>query len=561
MLTLLRIKNVALIDEMTIEFGDRLNIISGETGSGKSILLDSLGLCFGERGDKTLIRAGEEKLKASALFTNVSERVKNYLTSVGIECDTDVVLDREFDITGKSLARINGIPTTTATLKAVSALLADIHGQHEHQALISRDYQLQILDDFAGEKAKYYLDEINKYIDKVTDEKKELQLLGTSPQEREYLVNLYRYQVDEISGANIAEGELEELITKRNKMNAVEKIGLALQNSQTQLSGADGDGAVQKTVASARELSSIASIDETYQSLSDRLKNVEIELKDIYDELVAQANDLYYDPYEYERIDGRIDQIKSIFKKYGGDLTSVITYLDDTNKKLALLLTSQDRVEEIEKNIAGYEDKIYALQSQLSELRHQKAQELSSKIENEIKQLGIPNAKVVIDFYKTAEPYTRSGGEEVDFMFSANKGFEPRSLSKIISGGEMSRFMLAYKSTVAKLDDIDTLIFDEIDSGISGDVGKQVATKINALAQSKQIIAITHLPSIAAYSDTHLLVKKSSVGGLTHSSITKLDEVGVVNELSRMLGSNGRTEGLILAKTMRQEAIENKTHN
>ena len=555
MLSVLKIKNVALIDDLTIEFGDKLNIISGETGSGKSIMLDSLGLCFGERGDKTLIRAGQNKMKVSALFTDVSSEVcERVAESFGIECDGQILLDREYDSNGKSVARINGELTTTNALREVSKMLVDLHGQHEHQAIINRDYQLDIIDQYVGKPATDLLTQINSHIDNINNCHDTLKSLGGSPEQQEYFINLYRYQIEEISGANIAEGELEELITKRDKMNAVEKIGLALKTASEQLSSFDGDNACSKVNMSTKELNSISHLDNAYQSLADRLNNAYIELKDIADELGSELENIYYDRNEYERIDERIDLIKRIFKKYGGDLTNVTAYLDDIVNKVAVLENSGETFAQATADIEKYEAEVLALQSKLTALRQQGAKELSAKVVEVIKTLGIPNARLEVQFTKTSTPYTRKGSDEVDFMFSANTGFAPRSLAKIISGGEMSRFMLAYKTVVARLDGIDTLLFDEIDSGISGDIGQKVAQNISALAASKQIIAITHLPTIASFADRHLFVHKESDNTTTHSIVTLLDHEGQVREIARMLGSGGEKVGLELARRMKLSA-------
>ena len=557
MLSLLKIKNVALIDDLTIEFGDKLNIISGETGSGKSILLDSLGLCFGERGDKTLIRTGESKMRATALFTRISNKARAYVAdTLGIDCDDQIILDRECDQNGKSVARINGEITTVASLKAVSSLLVDLHGQHEHQAIISNDYQLNIIDEFAGQKAKDLLVKINTHIDSVLNAKAQISELGGDDAQREYLINLYRYQIDEITSANIQPDELESLVVKRNKMNSVEKIGNALTMAQNLLAGADGDNACQLVKTAERELANIAQYDTRYADFQNRLSQSYLELKDLTDSFGEELENIYFDQNEYEHIDTRIDNIKSIFKKYGGDLDGVVKYLDDITIKCKKLENSNETLSQLKSEIDKHENAIYQLQNELSTIRRETAEILADKIVSVIRTLGMPNAQLHIAFTHTPQPYTRHGMDNVDFMFSANKGFEPRSLAKIISGGEMSRFMLAYKTVVADLDDIDCMIFDEIDSGISGDIGQKVAINIHSLAQCKQVIAITHLPTIASFANTHLRVHKESDDTTTHTIVNQLDENGSISEIARMLGSGQTDESLALARSMRNASMK-----
>lgn len=561
MLSLLKIKNVALIDDLTIEFGDRLNIISGETGSGKSILLDSLGLCFGERADKTLIRTGESKMRATALFTNISSKAREYVTdTLGIECDDQIILDRECDQNGKSVARINGELTTVAGLKAVSNFLVDLHGQHEHQAIISPDYQLNIIDEYAGQTAKDLLAKINNHIDAVMDAKSQIDALGGDDAQREYFINLYRYQIDEIAGANIQPNELEDLVARRNKMNSVEKIGNALTQAQGLLSGADFDNACQSVKSAERELMSIAQYDTRYVDYQTRLNQAYLELKDLADSFGEELENIYFDQNEYERIDTRIDTIKSIFKKYGGDLDAVIKYLDEITIKLNNLENSGETLVRLKGEIDKQEHEIVNLQNELTSIRRKSAGELADKIVAVIRTLGMPNARLEIAFSHTTQAYTRHGADCVDFMFSANKGFEPRSLAKIISGGEMSRFMLAYKTVVANLDDIGCMIFDEIDSGISGDIGQKVAVNIHNLSNSKQIIAITHLPSIASFANTHLRVQKTSDDKTTHTIVDNLDEKGTIGEIARMLGSGINDESLAFSRSMRASSLNIDNH-
>ncbi len=344
-------------------------------------------------------------------------------------------------------------------------------------------------------------------------------------------------------------------------MNSVEKIGLALGNAYSMLNSHDGDNACLKLNTALKELGTISHLDPHYQEWYARLNNAFIELKDVADTISSESDNIYYDAREYERINTRIDTIKKVFKKYGGDLTNVIAYFDDISAKVVALENSGDTLIECTHTIARLEGEIMALQDKLSALRHKASDKLSARIVEVIRTLGIPNARLEVAFNPTATPYTRKGGEEVDFMFSANTGFAPRPLAKIISGGEMSRFMLAYKTVVAQLDGIDSMVFDEIDSGISGNIGQQVALNLNSLSSVKQIIAITHLPSIASFADRHLLVSKVSDQNTTHSVVTPLDEDGIVREVARMLGSGDKEEGLRLASAMRASAKEQKNMN
>ena len=560
MLASLHIQNVALIENAEINFGNNLNVISGETGAGKSITLDALGFVLGDRLDRTMVRTNADFMKVDAFFTCLSKTcVDEIFNETGINLsDGEALISREYNINGKTSCKINGEMITTSMLKKITVHLVDIHGQHEHQALLDNAYQLQILDNFSSKDIGDRLNKLNLFIDKVNEIDNKIKNLGGNKVEKQNLIDLYSFQINEITNANIYEGEFEELENRYKEMKSSEKISTGLNEILNAIDkNAYGESATDQLAVGEKLLYSLATFGEKYNNLAERLKSVSIELQDIASSIVEINSTLNFDEQEFETIDKRLDYIKTLFRKYGGDYESLQNYFVDITDKLGNLINSEERYNELNKEKDVIIAQILGLQLEISKIRQKNAIVLQEQICEELKKLGMPNAKFIIGFEKISEPYSRKGNDFVEFMFSANLGFEVKPLNKIASGGEISRFMLAYKIVINNLDNIDTLIFDEIDTGISGNIATVVAKCMGRLSRIKQMLVVSHLPQICAMADTNFLVEKSGET-ITKSNISMIKDSNLIKEIARLMGLMDE-KGLNFAKELKLEAETYKT--
>ena len=560
MLASLHIQNVALIENAEINFGNNLNVISGETGAGKSITLDALGFVLGDRLDRTMVRTNADFMKVDAFFTCLSKTcVDEIFNETGINLsDGEALISREYNINGKTSCKINGEMITTSMLKKITVHLVDIHGQHEHQALLDNAYQLQILDNFSSKDIGDRLNKLNLFIDKVNEIDNKIKNLGGNKVEKQNLIDLYSFQINEITNANIYEGEFEELENRYKEMKSSEKISTGLNEILNAIDkNAYGESATDQLAVGEKLLYSLATFGEKYNNLAERLKSVSIELQDIASSIVEINSTLNFDEQEFETIDKRLDYIKTLFRKYGGDYASLQNYFVDITDKLGNLINSEERYNELNKEKDVIIAQILGLQLEISKIRQKNAIVLQEQICEELKKLGMPNAKFIIGFEKISEPYSRKGNDFVEFMFSTNLGFEVKPLNKIASGGEISRFMLAYKIVINNLDNIDTLIFDEIDTGISGNIATVVAKCMGRLSRIKQMLVVSHLPQICAMADTNFLVEKSGET-ITKSNISMIKDSNLIKEIARLMGLMDE-KGLNFAKELKLEAETYKT--
>ncbi len=535
MLEQLYIRNIALIDELTIELGSGFNVLSGETGAGKSIIIDSLNLILGERADKSLVRSGQTKARVEGVFgIEGNTEVHEILEENGIECDDDtLIIVRELTNEGKSLCRINGSAVTLSLLKRAADKLADIHGQHEHQLLLDNENQLNFLDDFGGEAIKNQKENVclaYTYLKSCSDK-----LNGDwgTEEERQRKAEMLRYQIDEIEKAQITPGQEEEMRARRELLANADKIRLTLEKTHEIIKGGVLDGIRE----ASSELEKIADVDEKFSQLYDRIESAFYELEDISEEASSLSEQAEADPYELERIEDRLSQLKKLYRKYGSDEEAVMKYYCDACSELEKLENAQETIEELKKQREQFRRE-YDLQAEkLSELRHDTAIEFEDRLKKELEELGMKNAYLQVDFSENEHP-SPQGKEGVEFLFSANAGEEPKPLAKIISGGEMSRFMLALKSIAASDSMLQTMVFDEIDTGISGQGALVVAQKIAKIAKEHQVIVITHLSQLASMADEHFLIKKVSDGIRTHTQVVKMDEQMRRREIARLAGGD-----------------------
>ncbi len=555
MIQTIKIENVALISSATLNFTNLLNVISGETGAGKSIMLDALSFVFGGRADKSLIRSGESKMRVEAIFTNLTQKQKDFvLNELNIDVADELFLFRELDLSGKNICKINGELVPVNMVKKICLMLVDIHGQSEHLAILNNDYQLQIIDLFS-KTASGVLQKIAGKIDQIKSVESQIKLLGGNESEKQNLIDLYSYQINEIKNANIGATEYEDLLAEKKEMQQFEHINNALKISyEAGERNSFNPSAMENINASLKALQSISDINGHYQELYNRLNSLSIELADINQTIYNDLNNNVFDEQRFNYIDQRLDYIKSLFRKYGGSYASMNEYLNTTCQKLDNLTNSAQKYAELNETKAKLIEQTQALQQSLTKIRLDSAKKLCARIGEELKFLGMPAARMDVEFSTISEPYSYTGADRVEFMFSSNLGFELKPLNKVVSGGEMSRVMLAYKIVVGEVDDISTIIFDEVDSGLSGEIASVVAKYLARLSINKQIIAISHLPQICAMADNNIKVYKLANGKTTNTFTEQLTGEKLLTEIARLMGAEANEKGLVVSADLKQKS-------
>lgn len=552
MLKNIQIKNVALIEEASIEFEKGLNVLSGETGSGKSVILDSLNFVLGAKADKSMIRNGSDFCMVKAEFdVKNNPFIKSELDALDIDCDDDLIVSRKFSLSGAGSIRINGEPVTLTGLKNVTGHLVDVHGQSEHFYLLKEANQLALIDAYGGEKIAKAKEELSKEISALKNVLSELNKLGGDDGQRALRLDILKYQVNEIKESDVKEYEYEDLIALKAKLSNQEKISEALNETKQALSG---EGAATDGVSYARNaISRISNLDKSYADILTRLENAYAEIEDISETVSGFMDDFDFSEADLDRTEERISLIKNLFKKYGGNYNELIAFESNAEKEIEKLENFDKLAEELLVKKTELSAKVYSLYIKLSSLRKDFAKDFSEKVACEIRELNMKNAVFDVkfnelpDFNKEKDDIkiSENGLDEISFMFSANLGEPLKSLSKIISGGEMSRFMLAIKSRTAKYSEISTLVFDEIDAGISGETAKVVGEKFVKLSEDVQLIAVSHLPQIVALGDNNLLIKKIETDGKTVSVIEKINGEKLVAEIVRLIGGTSESPSAI----------------
>ena len=559
MLQTLNIENVALIDKATLNFDKRLNVISGETGAGKSILLDSLSFVFGGRADRSLIRSGSSFMRVEAIFSSISyNQIKFINENFNIDCSDELFISRELDLNGRNTCKVNGEYAPVATVKKICQLLVDVHGQSEHLSILDNNFQLNIIDIY-GKTPEEYFNELKELISQLKENEKEIKLLGGDEHEKQNLIDLYKYQISEIESANIKENEFEELLNEKKEMTQFEKINNALQMAGNSLSKSGfEESAIEKIIDAKKLLQSIESVNQNYSELFNRIDSCLIEIQDIVDTIDDSLDNIVFDQARFDYVDKRIDLLKTLFRKYGGDYQNLINYYNEISKKLDNLLNSSEKYEKLLKNCDKILKDIGKLQNQISEYRQKSAAKFVLEMEKELKVLGMSNAKIDVEFKRVGEEYTEKGFDFVEFMFSANLGFELKPLNKVVSGGEMSRVMLAYKIVLSSLDEIHTVVFDEIDSGLSGNVAFIVAEYMARLSVNKQVLAVSHLPQICAMADQNVKVEKHTIDNNTKTELTILTGNDLLVEISRLMGSGEDENAALMGLKLKEKSNKYK---
>lgn len=563
MLEKLIIQNVALIGHAEIEFGRGLNVLSGETGSGKSVILDSINFVLGAKADRTMIRYGENECSVLALFRPDPENpVFADMEELGLAADDEIVLVRKYRADGRGDIRINGSPVSASMLRRITAHLVDVHGQSEHFYLLSESNQLALLDRAAGDDLVKKKEELSALLTANREIRATLRALGGDDAARGRRLDILRYQMDEIDRAQLAEEEEENLKTKKLFFANVEKIMRALSEAAQMM---NGDGTALDCLNGARRaLSDIERLDAEYASIGDRLDGIAAEAEDIGATLASLAETVVFNEAEAEEVENRIDLIRSLKKKYGDSIHEILAYREKAGEEYELLLHSDEEVAALTAKLEENTEKIYGICTAMTKLRKNTADKLCGGVVEELHTLNIKTAQFCAQF----KPYTRedavhageNGLDEMSFLFSANAGEPLKPLSKVISGGEMSRLMLAVKTRMSDVNRISTYIFDEIDAGISGATAKTVAEKFADISRSKQIIAVSHLAQIVAMGDENFLISKSETPeGKTTTQILSLDEKGKDAEIVRLLGGEkGSGAALTLAHELEEDCAAYK---
>ena len=539
MLNRLLIKNVALIEEEEVEFLNGLNVLSGETGSGKSVILDALNFVLGAKADKTLIRRGQDFCQVSATFTiNNNQKVIDILTQEDIEFDDEIIITRKFTILGNSTVKVNGEPVSVSVLKKITSLLVDVHGQSEHFYLLKESNQLELIDKFAFEHIAPIKEEIALLVKQLKDVNKQLSTFGGDESQRAIKLDILNYQINEIEEADIKEGELEDLIDVKNKLLNQEKICSALQVVKQALSN-DGGGVDAISFAKGNA-SLISNLSDEYLDIYNRLDSVYIEVSDISDTVSNILDGFDFNEFDINRVEERLTVIKNIFKKYGPDLLAVNDFYDKALKERDTLENYDVLTEQLNSEKLLLQSKIKKLYDTLSNIRQNNAKIFADNVIKEIRELKMKNANFTVAFSvnNDIDCLSTNGIDSVEFLFSANLGEPLKPLSKIISGGEMSRFMLAIKAQTACYNEVSTFIFDEIDAGISGETAFLVGEKFCKLAQNVQLIAISHLPQIISLGDNNLLIEKAEEVDKTVTKIKNITGDDVIKEIIRLIGGN-----------------------
>lgn len=538
MLCQLSIENIALIDKLSLELKDGLNILSGETGAGKSIIIDSLNFVLGERADKSLIRFGTDKASVEAVFEDYdTPAVDAYLEDLGIEREDVLVLRRKMSVDGKNECRINGRISTLSTLKGLTELLVDIHGQHEHQSLLKSANHVTLLDKLGEKKIAKLKEDVENDYKQYTSLKREFARFGNSD-ERERKLDILNFQIDEIEKADVKDGEEDELLTARKRIRNMEKIISALEGAKNLLDGYDSQSVSASIKNSVALLNTISSYDESIEPIADRLYSCKVEITDISETLSDMLQKLDFDSRSADKIEERLEVVRNILRKYGGSFESLQRFYEEAVNEAQMLSNATERVEELEKEIEKAAKDLLVSAKKLSEERRKVADKFEKDITKELCDLGMGGSTFKVDIQKSedVDDISANGMDSVEFMISPNVGEPLKPLAKIISGGEMSRFMLAFKNILAGVDDIGTMVFDEIDTGISGNISQVVSEKMCNISRARQVIAVTHMPSLAAMADNHYLISKSTQNGktLTHVDLLQDD----TDEVARLIGGN-----------------------
>lgn len=540
MLNRLVIKNIALIRELELDLSNGMNVLSGETGAGKSIIIDSVNLVLGERADRELIRTGASKAVVEAWFGDVKKSVKNILLAQEIESEQDLVLSRELSATGKNVCRVNGSLVTLTILKTISDELVDVHGQHEHQSLLNEKNHIAMLDSVDSRIDMAKIDFEKDYVE-YTAVRKKLKALFGNDGDREHRIDILQFQIDEILQANITQGEEQDLLAQKKRLNEVENIMDALSAAYESLYESESSNVLALLKNTSKRFQSIGYVDKRYEEIAESIDEAYYSLEEIAVSIRDEMDECSFDSGTLEEIEERLALINTMTRKYKDPFVTG-EYINNAEQELADLVDSEKLVYELTEKAKKQKVELYEKSVLLSNLRRDAAKVFEKKVMRQLMDLGMSAVSFFVHFQQMQDiddcAFFKNGMDTVEFYISTNKGEPKKPLKKIASGGEVSRIMLALKNIAADKGGIPTMIFDEIDTGISGKMAQVVAEKLQSISRGRQVICVTHLPQIASMADKHYLISKESDETSTQTFLRPLVEQERIREIARLAGGD-----------------------
>ena len=540
MLSQLFIKNVAVIESASIDFENGFNVFTGETGAGKSILIDSINAVLGGRTSRDLVRTGEGKAVVSAVFTDISKEAEKLLEELGYDIEDELMISREISTEGKSVCKVNMRPATAGVLKQLSSVLIDVHGQHDSAVLQNPELHIGYIDSFGNTESE--LLEYRESYKKLKSVEREIKKIINDDSDKTARIDMLKFQIGEIEAAAIEEGEEEELLALSKRIKSAENIMELISETVSALDGnGENEGALEGLSSAIENCARLAEFFPQYEGLSEKFKEMYYEFEEFANDVKDNADELDFDPALQNRTERRLDQIFRLKRKYGGSVEEMFKYYNKAVLELENIEFSEERLEKLKKEREQLFSETAKLAGMLTKKRSEAAEAFEKAVSEELSYLNMPNVRFKVNFEET--DFTESGKDNLEFYIATNAGEPLKPLTKIASGGELSRIMLSIKNVLADKDNVDTLIFDEVDTGISGSAAQKVGQKLKQVSKGRQIICVTHLAQVAAFADNHLLISKSTEGGKTFTSVESLGKEGRVNELARIMGGT-MTEAL-----------------
>ncbi len=535
MLSQLFIKNIAVIESASIDFETGFNVFTGETGAGKSILIDSINAVLGGRTNRELVRTGESKAVVTAVFTNVSQKVTLLLEELGYdpEDSDELLISREISSEGKSICKVNMRPATASILKQLSSVLIDVHGQHDSAVLQNPELHIRYIDSFGDTEEE--LSEYKEVYKKYKETECAIKKITLDDSDKAARIDMLKYQIAEIENAAIEEGEEESLLALSKRIKSSENIMELISETVSALDGTDDtEGALEGLSTAIKNANRLSEFFPDFEGLSEKFQEMYYEFEEFANDIKSAADELDFDPELQNRTEKRLDQIFRLKRKYGGSVDSLMEYYQKAVAELEDIEFSEELLEKLNLELADIKNTLNEKAKKLTKKRLTTAKVFETSVADELSYLNMPNVRFSVNFNHTG--FTDSGCDNIEFYIATNAGEPLKPLAKIASGGELSRIMLSIKNVLADKDDVDTLIFDEVDTGISGFAAQKVGKKLKQVSHGRQIICVTHLAQVAAFADTHLLISKSTENGRTHTSVECLNKEGRINELARIMG-------------------------
>lgn len=545
MLTHLHMKNFALIDELSLDFYPGLNVLTGETGAGKSILIGGINHVLGDRASSDQVRSGADKALIEAVFSTASlkDTLTQIMDSYGIDWEEETIISREISKSGRNICRINGRTVPLAALKNISSVLVDLHGQHSHQSLLRPEQHMRLLDEFGDEELLQVKNHFHNIFHKCKKIKEDIKSYGSTTEDRQHQLELLRHQAEEIEQASLSSEEEEALNQKLLLMDNMEKLLYSINNAYMNIYGGESfdDSIVDRLNSITRELSALVKLDDKLSFFVNTMEETKNNLTELGHELYSYLDSLQYSPEEREEVESRLETYRRLKRKYGSTVEEVLSFAENCQEEISELEKNEKTFNELQEQLSSLEKELENTAASLSQKRRQTAQNLEQEVNDTLNELAFEGGKFSVDF-RPLENVNSSGREEIEFLFSANPGEPLKPLVKIISAGEMARVMLALKSILAEQDEIPTLVFDEIDSGIGGKTIYKVAEKLSKLSERHQVICVTHSPHIASAANYQYHIYKKLEESRTITRVKLLQDEERISEVARLLDGSINNE-------------------